>query len=196
MGANFETHEAGNCDTETLRDKFRELQEELCRQYGNDAYAGHLGITTGLTVSNKKFDSHEAAEEWLMENADKWDDSVAVQYASKVDKISKTGQVIIDRYNKLDKEFSGFDNTTLQAIKKAKSRTIGCKNCGSSISRKHLSSVNCPVCQRVQAFVSNTGKKQKDRLRERRAEAFTQTRNTTHTKTSGYVWLIGGTCAS
>lgn len=195
MGANFETHEAGNCNEQTLRDNFRKLQDDLCYQHGRDGYAGHLGITTGLTIHDKKFDSYTEAEEWLMDNANKGEDAVAVQYASKVDKITKAGQIIIDRYKRLDKEFSGFDKAILQNIKRAKSRTIGCKNCGSSISRKHLSSVNCPVCQNTQAFVSNTDKKRKDRLRERRAEAFTQTRNTSHTKTSGYVWLIGGTCA-
>jgi viroplasmin and RNaseH domain-containing protein len=199
MGANWDTYSPGVCSKEELKKKFALHQSQECYENGNDGYAGHIGIVPGLQVYDKEFDSYEDAEEWLEESCEKWECAKAVKYAVQAEKMSKSAQDTVSRYEKLDREYVEFDRTALQEIKSAKSLTIGCKNCGSSISRKHLYNVNCPICNTKEAFLSNSRKERKKRLKERRSDAFEKAKKAKKTKPvqgTKYAWLVGAWCPS
>lgn len=196
MGAEFRSWNGGECDSATLRKKFAEHQEDERDQNGNDIYSGHLGIVDGLNVTSRQFDTYEQAEDWLMDNAQKWESAEAVQYKGTVKKRTQSAQTASDRYERLNTEYNDFDKTVLKEVKSAKSKTIGCKHCGSNISRKYLTGLYCPVCHSANEFINDTRKNQKKRLGERVSEAREKFRNHNNKAkdTAGYLWLVGGTC--
>ena len=59
----------------------RQKQRELCEEYGNDTYAGHLGILpAGLDMCKQRFRGFNAAMEYVEENHSKWNPPMAVVY--------------------------------------------------------------------------------------------------------------------
>lgn len=79
MGACFETVTIKAKNEIELRDKFAQMQRDLCYQYGHDTYAGHMGIVEGLEVRHKTFTTRREAVEWLDNNCEKWREAIAVK---------------------------------------------------------------------------------------------------------------------
>lgn len=70
----------GKLTTAELTKAYAEKQRDLRHQYGNDGYAGHLGIKEGLSIRNVKvFETEDAACEWIDNASGKWDPAVAVK---------------------------------------------------------------------------------------------------------------------
>jgi predicted RNA-binding Zn-ribbon protein involved in translation (DUF1610 family) len=194
MGAQFDTYYPNTTDVRQAKDLFYGRQQELCEQYGNDSYAGHLGIKDGLTIEDTLFNTEQEALDWLHENNNKWGSAHLVKYKGKVKKPYAKSKSTLERLNRLRLELQTFDKTVVKGIRAAKSKTIGCKSCGSSISRSHLHSVECPVCGQYDAFLTKTNKEKEARLRKTIREL--QSRPVETREVDGEVLLIGGWCAS
>jgi rubrerythrin len=195
MGADLNTYTVSeDLTTEQVRKHFKEKQQELCYEYGNDGYAGHLGIKPGLSIKSLVFDSEDEAYDYIQENSDKWDDAIAVRFKAVVKKPSKSGRILQERYERLRDEVDNFESDVLREIKKAKSKNIGCKKCGSSIARKFLKSLSCPICNSYQQFVTPTNIKKYNRLKERRNVAQGRLIHVQQKDAAGHHWAIGGWC--
>ena len=70
----------GKLTTVELTKAYAKRQEELRHEYGNNPYAGHLGIKTGLVIRNlEPFETEREACVWIDNASGKWDPAVAVK---------------------------------------------------------------------------------------------------------------------
>ena len=79
MGANFQTIARKDCTKEELRKTYFEYIQRLKREYGHNGYNGTLSTCSGLQISDQKFPDRHSAEEYLMDNTQKWGDAIAVK---------------------------------------------------------------------------------------------------------------------
>ncbi|EDM25790.1 hypothetical protein LNTAR_15277 [Lentisphaera araneosa HTCC2155] len=84
MGANFNCYTFRGTEKQ-LAKHHNQLQEDLCVRYGNDTYAGHLGILPfGLDLQRKTvYKSFDEAREYLEDSHSKWDQAQAIPYRDK-----------------------------------------------------------------------------------------------------------------
>lgn len=78
MGACFNTYVLRSKDEKALHGDFRRLQDDLTYEYGHDAYNGTLATCRGLGIASKKFCIRREAEDFIMNNTEKWSNALAV----------------------------------------------------------------------------------------------------------------------
>ncbi|EDM26144.1 hypothetical protein LNTAR_16393 [Lentisphaera araneosa HTCC2155] len=166
MGAEFNYYTYRGSKSELL-EHHRELQVEECEQYGNDTYAGHIGIMPlGVEfVEIKPFASEAEARDYLEAEHCKWDRAMAIPFVGEGNIFDKASQKIMDQCCKAKRELVTLEADLLLKIRRTKSKTIGCKKCGSSISRLYITNTDCPVCGKRESFYSKT---QMDRIKRKR----------------------------
>jgi len=76
MGANFNTINLKG-ERPDILGAFRGIQDDDRYENGH-SYSGGFGMTTGLSFIEKSFASDDDADEWLIENCQKWEDALAV----------------------------------------------------------------------------------------------------------------------
>lgn len=120
-----------------------------------DAYVAHADWQEGCSglnnpirwINGKTYDTYEEAEAAIKRYDNGWYDNVAVPYY-------RTGEMQADaKYNELSKKSDDLRKEFDQRMAKLYPATltsdfIGCKNCGSRLSRKHLHTNFCPVCEK------------------------------------------------
>lgn len=80
MGSCFTTELFdGKLNETELRRQYEVRLGELTYEHGHDAYNGTLATTNGLVIDTKTFDSRQAAEEYVMNNTQKWEAARAVK---------------------------------------------------------------------------------------------------------------------
>ena len=195
MGAEFNYY-VYKGDKSKLEDYHREEQQDQCLQFGNDSYAGHIGVMpSGIDfVKRKPFASASEAREYLEDNHNKWDCAMAVPYKTIGKTFSNASFKLMDQRDKVQSELKTLEADILLRIRTTKSKTIGCKKCGSSISRLHITSTDCPVCGKRESFYSTTQATQIKRKREKLDRLNAKPLTSTKGKVIHYV--VGGWCAS
>jgi hypothetical protein len=191
MGAEYCTFYPRGETPEEIRKEFYAKQEELCEEQGRDAYAGHLGICPGLDIEDKVFNSEQEAEEYLEDNCIKWENALAVSYKQAGQVADAAGKKLKERQRKLQQQIDSFPAERLADIKAAKSKTIGCKCCGSAISRAYLRTIRCPVCS--DSFFTKTDNARLTRMGKRLRDL----QRIPVSKKAGVrkQYIIGGACA-
>lgn len=166
---------------------------------------------------DKIFDDYNAARNYCSENSEKWHYGYAVKYKTLSDKAfndiksDKKMLKINERINEaqsLSKAASvkkqEFISEILTEAKDGKSKTIGCKECGSSFNRKLIKSMKCVMCGHDMTSDTNKAKIAKfdekiekirleiksleDQLAERRKELIQKSKFEVN-------WLVGGWAA-
>lgn len=194
MGAEYDSYHSHHADKESVEEEFEQLQQEYCAEKGDNTYAGHLGIKPGLHFIDTVYPDATAADDYIAEQNDKWEAAWAVPYHRVGQIPTAKGRKLIEARSKINRQMMDFHDNVLVRIKAAKSKTIGCKTCGSSVSRAHLSSCSCPVCGKRGAFLTQTDKKRLESMSDKSDELRRRTVEKKTGKTIGYV--IGGLCAS
>jgi hypothetical protein len=201
MGSEFNSyiHSSSNPTKSELRDEFRGEQEEARDQYGNDTYAGHLGIKGGLDIEDGRIfkDENEACD-YIEEHNGKWDSALAVPFKARVSVPSSSRTKAIEAVTKCEKDLADFRVKTLSDIKATKSKTIGCKNCGSSTNRKFVNSFNCVVCGSKNAYLSTTSLN-RIKAKQVKLDNFRDKRNNItggFKDAQGVKYMVGGWCPS
>lgn len=115
-----------------------------CEDWGE---GGHLHPIRWL--SEPPLDSRYDAEQYIEKNDKGWYDCLAVRYREpKPGMQSKAYLDLQQRFRKADMRYREMNQEVYATT--ITSAFIGCKNCGSKLSRKHLLSCNrgnyCPVC--------------------------------------------------
>jgi len=79
MGANFQTMKSKTADRAEARKEFEAAQDQDRYENGH-SYSGGFGMASGLEFNDEpSFMNEDDAEEWLNDNAKKWDDALAIQ---------------------------------------------------------------------------------------------------------------------
>ena len=198
MGASFNyyTHE-DNPSVKELKERFEEEREEAGWEYGKGGYSGSLYEKSGLTILDKTFENEDEAYNYLEENNCKWENAWAVPYKAVVNvdstkkaKASQALEKVIGEREKLIKD-------GVSAIKNTKSKTIGCKNCGSSVNRKYVKNFDCVVCHHTNAYLTPTLSKRIEAksLKITALKATLNKLNNDTKKEVGVHYIIGGWCS-
>lgn len=196
MGSQLDTYiHPNNPTNQEIKDQFVSEQQDSISQYGNDTYAGHLGIKGGLTIDKKIYDSYADAEE-EMENNDKWGSAWALGYHDDKCKINLSADKIRLKLRGIQNDINEFKKNTIADIRNTKSKTIGCKKCGSSVSRKFVHNLDCVVCSHDNAYATTTYLK---RLDAKKAKWTKVKQDLTDSASKakigkGISYLVGGYC--
>lgn len=198
MGAILQHYTYNRGSFEELEQHHQSYQEAECNANGNDTYSGHLGILPeGLNLDNKKvFDNAEDALQYIEDNHYKWNSAMAVPYKGKAYSYDKAGKKVIAACTKAEKEFTDTQSAVMQEIKSTKSKTITCKNCLSSITRKYIGTPQCPVCYKNNAFYSATQAKRLAAKLQKLNELERKKSSLQRKYAPGIAYVVGGWCPS
>lgn len=200
MGSCFDSRTLKASDEKTMREKFSHIKADACSEYGNDSYAGHIGMTNGLEVSSKVFKNANEAHNYVESNAQKWGPAIAVKVGdfSKVFPVTATEKKEALKLTELQEKYNNWDNDLLLRVKKAKSTQRGCKKCGSKISVKYVQTITCPVCGDIHFVKTDTDNKAfqvlQVKLKEQKAK-ITEMSKKYEDKNKETYWFIGAWCA-
>ena len=194
MGSIFKTYQSGLKKDELLS-YHSDYQEQERIEGGCYTYAGHIGIMPdGLHFADvKPFAGAGKAEEYIADNHSKWERAMAVPFKGRAKVPDKKSEKLMQSVNKAEEDLKQLEERIIKGIRNAKSRTIKCRCCGSSVRREHLRSADCPVCGMSKIFYSNTHRKQLKSKLERIAELRNRKVNRIMRNTTCYV--VGGWCA-
>jgi hypothetical protein len=78
MGAEYSQFTA-RCEKRELTRVFTEYVGECQYDQGHGGYTGSMAETDGCSLTEEEFISEDAAEEWLMDNAQKWGPALIVR---------------------------------------------------------------------------------------------------------------------
>jgi hypothetical protein len=71
----------GKLTYDEVKKKYQDMVNELLHMHGADAYNGTFTTCSGLAIQNgKAHGSEHEAYEWLCENAQKWENAIAVKF--------------------------------------------------------------------------------------------------------------------
>lgn len=188
MGACFNSKTYPPMLSSELEQKYREMIEQLRFERGNDGYNGTFTTNSGLSITTRQFPDLKAADEWLENNARKWEDVLAVRFGAWPALFEETpqGRDLVAKRQELEKAYEGFDLGIIRRVRSAKSKTKGCKKCGSSIAVSHIHedrrryeylgerlriqdrhpALDCPVCGHAY-LLTDTDTKRRAALLER-----------------------------
>ena len=201
MGACFNSVQFAASNTAELQRHFKKHQEYMCTERGQDPYAGHIGIANGLSITSQVFKDTKAADDWLVNNTQKWESAKAVKVGDfgKVFPVTAGEKKMNEAYIALKNEITNWDTNIIKRVKAGKSAQKGCDKCGSKISIKHISHVNCPVCGDFKFLKTATDDKKfagmQIKLKEMEIK-ISGAKKKYDTNAKYTFWLVGAWCAS
>lgn len=201
MGACFDSATFKACEEKTLTKKFSELQESRSYDNGSDAYAGHIGIARGLTISSKSFKNISEAEEYVQNHAQKWSSAIAVKVGdfSKIFPVTAGEKKEVQKLADMQKKFDNWESDLIERVKKSKSAHRGCKHCGSKIAVKYVKTSHCPVCSDMKFIETDTDRKNYEFLRNNlkaQKDKVNILSKKYDEKNKNNFWYVGAWCAS
>ena len=222
MGAHSYTVTYDFSDKEKVSQAWKSLYEQDAYESGSGAYAGNA-TTMGERVNfyNKLFSSEEEAYEWVINNHQKWGNPYACSfYLPKTagERAKAKIQRAKDKLMQEEKKKMEFINEEVSAFLGRSSQFVGCKGCGSKLSRKQFASSRftslgsyhpyrdgsysvhygrlpeCPLCSR--SLLSNSANVKLVKLNERVEKAKTSLVEAQRPAPSKNVgWVVGGWAA-
>lgn len=215
MGAHDYTVTYDFYDKTKVKKAWESLYEEDSYESGSGAYAGNA-TTMGDCPQfyDKAFASRKEARRWVLDNHQKWGQPYACSFylpketsAAKQKRIDKAKQKLDDaKKNKLD-----WMNAEIDSFSSRKSAFIGCKCCGSKLSRDWMSKgwskgrqsnyywgfpslPTCPVCK--ESLLSETAKTRLERLNQKVLDAEAALEKAEAPEPSKKLgWVVGGWAA-
>lgn len=79
MGANFDYRTYKNTGKEHVKKQWDEDHSQDLYDNGH-SYSGGIGMTNGVKWLSNVFKTFEEAENYVMDNAEKWEEALAVRY--------------------------------------------------------------------------------------------------------------------
>jgi predicted RNA-binding Zn-ribbon protein involved in translation (DUF1610 family) len=215
MGSSFESQDHLSFKNASEAEQYALDEIERSTSYNRQPYSGTWAEKNSTQVrKGAPFNSHSEAEDWIMDNNEKWGPLDVVCYHLK--EVSISPPALLKKEKKEEKArllhqkvrdgqnlHIVLVNEEFKKIKEQKSEYKGCSSCGSKLSVKHLKTYTCPLCQAnllsntaVKRIQANTVKtealsvKHKAMLAELVADREKLTTKSTETR-----WMIGGWCS-
>lgn len=194
MGAEFLAQTYDYCSRHELEHQVDQDTEQMMHE-GGCSYSGNWAAKeSGIVYHSTVAKSINEAEELLWDNP-KWDPLWAVQVV--VSEPSKALEAkLIKAEQTVEQSIRDADKLTKSVIKSmstAKSARRTCKCCGSAIATKHISGLNCPVCNSSLASPTDQARlksAQAKPIKLRKALADLRAQDT-----SVRYWFVGGNCS-
>lgn len=167
MGSQYVDVTFPACSQQQLQERYRAYQKSEAAEYGNQAYSGTMATCNGLRIEYDRLMSRSDAQQYIEENTCKWEACLAV----RIHKLAglefwqtEGAKPFRARIDAAQAALYAFPNGVLARVRGLSSKTKGCRECGSSISVRHIRSVNCPVCS-TQYLYTETDLKRLEALR-------------------------------
>lgn len=190
--------------------RYRGTRDEVLKKWNADveqagyedghSYSGSISeLGGGFHDTGKVFDNFDDAQAYIEEHHQKWDGAMAVKYKAKGGITKPQASKMAKLQAKADRAVAELDmlrRKVLDELRNAKSKTVGCKLCGSSIRRSYLHDRYCPVCRNN--LLSPTARQRLERANQAISRAQEELRNykpKRHENIKELVWLIGGWCS-
>jgi predicted RNA-binding Zn-ribbon protein involved in translation (DUF1610 family) len=187
MGADFISRSFEKCTISSLTEEVNAACRSAAHEFGHGPYSGNWGekIGKGLSHGNKTFHSYEDADDWLVNNADKWGPLIAVKLLRvpkncnlksidrKLEAENKKLRNLLIEVGELgafcnaNAEVKPLLRTVLERVKSGKSKFKSCDDCGSKVSTAHLKHHVCPVCGNKDFLLTDTDKKKLQKMHEK-----------------------------
>lgn len=212
MGAIFLSHNFGSIEKDDLKGAISNLMEHLRYEKGNSYDAGHLGNNSYRIFDERVFNSPDELINYVEDHSGKGASIVAPYRLSKLDDESpKTKRLksrnleLIKTIDQCNSDHHSYYKDLVQRAKTAKSKTRGCKACGSMIATQHITMVICPVCNNKDFIITATDRKKLESIKAKKDKAENElSKNRLHLEddlrkrsklTSQIGWIIAGWCA-
>lgn len=184
-------------DTKELSERFKQLQLSYKENYGNNPYAGHLGLKNGLTVITKKFPDSKSAIEYLENHNTKYGPAFALRVGdfSKTFPSTKTEINASKKLRTLIDERNNWKPSLIKRVKASKSKLKGCSKCLSKINTQYINDIFCPICFDSNFITTKTDKANIERIQSRitTQETLITNMRAKHEKNPNLAfWLVGG----
>lgn len=153
-----ETTLPGKYSEAEVRKAFDRIHDDAEHDSGHDGYTGTWAEVPGVSFPGKSFESRKEASEWLTNNAQKWEDALAVKFKSKKFKDDNAKKEFETKFeemigkkreikklkNDIDKHEPKFDANLKKLAdaknalhgKLTKGKFVSCPNCQSKINSK------------------------------------------------------------
>ena len=188
-------------DRKKVERAFKDDCEDARYEHGNGGYTGTIAEVHGIgRWVDRRFGSEGEAMDYAVEHHNKWDPAMAVSFCLPVEKGKREKAREAKAWAKVEAAQKKLNDANVKARKDfagAKSKTVGCKGCGSKMSREHLvrflshRPIRCPLCNGD--LLSQTF-----RDRQAKLEAAVKAAKAAHAeeskpKTNGKIgWVVGG----
>jgi len=143
---------------EAARIEIESKMNQLISDYGNDSYAGHIGIKDGIKFYNRTFTSYKEADEFIEKTSGKWDPVAVVKLIIEPSNDIKDDvlEKRLDDLEVLKDDRRDYILTSLESRKKVRN-TATCNSCGkhSKIDNVNYSG-KCPHCNKPLFYLSKT----------------------------------------
>ena len=127
---------SGNVSRETITSEVREIVSNSGDGYGTERITFH---------SSTVCDDYESAAAFLNDRANGFYPGTAVQYYDVSGVVSKKIQELLAKIGEV--QDAKHEYIAAHSVTKFAADFIGCKQCGSKLSRAHLKNDICPVCR-------------------------------------------------
>ncbi len=183
-----------NIRTETYNEKVnrRKVQNEWDTVVAHEDYGeGATGLPNTIRwIENGLSEDYDEAMERIEKLDNGWYDCLAVKYKEYKTPNSKQYNELKERLNKANNDLYVKQTRQHYSEKTTKSAYIGCKECGSKISVKHLRRNYCPVCGKD--LRPDTTLKEIQRIKTKIAELEKQLKEKERSNNKNYEvrWLV------
>ncbi len=192
-------------DRAKITEAFKAACEDARFESGSGGYTGTIAEMHGIQRwEHKNCLSLTEAQRYLHDTHNKFDNALAVSFCIAKDKTEADKK----REEKANVKWRAAEQKLRDASAKvraefgaAKSKTVGCKGCGSKMSRTHLATflrgraLNCPLC--TGDLLSVTARARLTKLSEAVHKARHAAENAGQPKPSAKIgWVVGGMCSS
>ena len=153
---------------------------------------------SGINFLSRTFKSQSEAEDYIMDNNDKWECVDAAFYTEKLgtptqlERIKKQKQKLIDT-KRLEQDFY---SQTFSKIKNVKAKTKKCKSCGTIHPIANLGRLSCSSCGNL--LITETETKKLSKIKEKISNEDKKLITLISKKGGKSVkgWVVGGWCSS
>lgn len=188
-------------DRKKVEREFKEACEEARYEHGHGGYTGTIAEVHGIgRWVDRRFGSDGEAMDYASEHHNKWDPAMAVSFCLPVEKGEREKnreKKAREKVKAAEKKLTDACNKARKAFAEAKSKTVGCKGCGSKMSREHLARflmhrvVRCPLCDHD--LLPATFRERQAKLKAAVEEARKAAEEEAKPKTNGKIgWVVGG----
>jgi len=217
---NKEIHMGGSLDTRVyatnnraeIERRFSAAIDQAGHESGHGGYTGTIAEMSGIAqFVEEVFDSALDAERYICDEHCKWDDAMAVPFrihgaptAAAMARYTKKQETLCAKQRKVQDDQQALVAKIHAAFRAGKSALVGCKGCGSRLSRTHIASkanarvasLNCPVCNSTLLSKTDQGRLEKLQAKHDAARKALRALQSPHGRETGIGYVVGGICSS
>jgi len=188
-------------DRKKIERAFSKACEDARHENGHGGYTGTIAEFHGIGKwLDREVGSEAEAEGYIIEHHQKWDAAMAVSFRLPVEKGEREKareKKACEKAQAAQEKLNEANRKVREEFASAKSKTVGCKGCGSKMSREHLvkflhgKALRCPLCNGD--LLSQTFRERQAKLMAAVEEARKAAQEEAKPKTNGKIgWVVGG----